>query len=110
TSSGLVRFNPTGMPKDKTSPPSSAAEPMFVVYYLDEGKAARFINVLAEDQMGAIWCGTEAGLYRMDEMNGQCRFQRVKIGLPSQVGDDTDVEALLLDRSGALWIGTSNGL
>jgi ligand-binding sensor domain-containing protein/two-component sensor histidine kinase len=46
----------------------------------------------------------------MDEMEGQFQFQRVDIGMPSQLGDDTDVEALESVRNGSLWIGTSNGL
>lgn len=111
TGNGIVHFNPSGAMMRKDSPSAdSLPEPMFTVYYPDEVRAARSINVLAEDQAGTIWCGTWGGLYRFDEVAGQFRFLRVDIGMPSQLGDDTDVEALVSVHNGSLWIGTSNGL
>jgi ligand-binding sensor domain-containing protein/signal transduction histidine kinase len=97
TDGGLCRFNPT-------------ASPMFVVYYPGEDRTARSVTTLVEDHAGTIWCGTRGGVYRMEEKDGQVTFQSVDIGMPTESGDDTLVQAMLEDRHGALWIGTGTAL
>jgi signal transduction histidine kinase/ligand-binding sensor domain-containing protein/CheY-like chemotaxis protein len=80
------------------------------LYYWQEGKIALFpddsinqsiIFAVAEDSAGQIWVGTENGLRCYD-----ANFQRKEIGIPR-----FEVRALLVDRHGVVWIGTSgNGL
>ncbi len=81
------------------------------LYYWQDGKITLFpddslnqsiIFAVAEDFAGQIWVGTENGLRCYD-----ANFQRKKIGDP--VFDE--VRALLVDRHGVVWVGTSgNGL
>ena len=80
------------------------------LYYWQDGKVALFpddsinqsiIFAVAEDFAGQIWVGTENGLRCYD-----ANFQRKEIGIPR-----FEVRALLVDRHGVVWIGTSgNGL
>jgi signal transduction histidine kinase/ligand-binding sensor domain-containing protein/CheY-like chemotaxis protein len=80
------------------------------LYYWHDGKIARFpddainqsiIFAVAEDAAGQIWVGTENGLRCYD-----ANFQRKEIGVSR-----FEVRALLVDRHGVVWIGTSgNGL
>lgn len=62
-------------------------------------------RALAQDKLGAIWCGfAQGGLARVAE--GKVTFFRRKDGLASD-----SVQSLFSDDDGALWIGTAdNGL
>jgi len=78
------------------------------LFYWQDGKLARFpddamnqsiIFAVAEDAAGQIWVGTENGLCCFD-----AKFHRKEIG-----DSHFEVRALLVDRHGAVWIGTSGG-
>jgi signal transduction histidine kinase/ligand-binding sensor domain-containing protein len=106
TEGGLCRFNPAGVSKLRskradTDHQDTHFEPMFVVYNPTPKPIA--FNALREDETGAIWCGTNEGLYRLDvNPNGAAKFQVVELsessGPPHQ-----SVGAILKDRRGALW-------
>ena len=80
------------------------------LYYLQDGKLNLFpddsvnqsiIFAVAEDSAGQIWIGTDRGLRCYD-----ANFQRKEIG-----DARFEVRALLVDRHGVVWAGTSgNGL
>jgi ligand-binding sensor domain-containing protein/signal transduction histidine kinase len=80
------------------------------LYYWQDGKLTRFpddtlnqsiIFDVAEDATGQIWVGTDGGLRCYD-----ASFQRKEIG-----DSHFEVRALLVDRHGVVWAGTSgNGL
>jgi signal transduction histidine kinase/streptogramin lyase len=80
------------------------------LYYWQDGKLTLFpddsinqsiIFAVAEDSAGQIWIGTDGGLRCYD-----ARLQRKEIGDPH-----FEVRALLVDRHGVVWAGTSgNGL
>jgi ligand-binding sensor domain-containing protein len=62
------------------------------------------IKVIARDQQGDMWIGTDGdGLFRVS--NGAITSYRTKDGLPNN-----QVRAVLSDRHGALWVGTTAGL
>ncbi len=76
------------------------------------------INALVASRRGELWIGTSGGsLDRLDlstptpEAGDPATFvhHRHDPGVPGSLSDDT-VRVLLEDRSGALWIGTDNGL
>ena len=76
------------------------------LYYLEDGKINLFpddsvnksiIFALAEDSAGQIWVGTDSGLRCYD-----ANFQRQEIG-----DARFEVRALLVDRHGVVWAGTS---
>jgi len=64
---------------------------------------------LFEDPKGGLWVATSAGLDRLDMATG-----RVRRNAACQDGvqclPDPEVRALLVDRSGSLWVGTRQGL
>ena len=67
------------------------------------------IRALAEDSGGEIWVGSEGGgLDLFDPKSGSFSHHRHS----SQLGSlpDDRVQALLVDRQGALWVGTWAGL
>ena len=63
------------------------------------------VNVLLEDRSGALWAGTDGGLFRRDH-DGM--FQPIDVG--SRPPSLPDVNALIEDASGGVWIGTHSGL
>ncbi|MFV0277551.1 MAG: EAL domain-containing protein [Parahaliea sp.] len=89
---GLLRFNGRGQ---------------FLGQYRFESSSARStgnpsISSLLERRQNEILVGTEAGLYKLNSASGET----IRLG-----GADRAVSSMLLDRSGALWIGTyDNGL
>ncbi len=68
----------------------------------------KLLRAVVRDQMGRLWMGGRAGLFRMDDPDSaqpHFEFFNKKSGLPSDY-----VRALLVDRHGTLWIGTNEGL
>jgi ligand-binding sensor domain-containing protein len=108
TGNGLARFNPKGPkgPKGRRNPADSigaTAAPMFVAYRPEE-TLARYMNVLFEDAQGKLWCGTDDGLYWVEERDGRVVWRR--LDLPKEKPDDPlGVLAIIQDRRGNLWIG-----
>src|SRR5664279_2605434 len=101
TPGGLVRFRP--------DLPQSSADRMVVIRPNGKPGSAR-ISVLLEDRGGTLWCGTEAGLYAIDDTASPApRLVEVRIGLPGVAWDDSDVSGLAADVEGALWIGVADG-
>src|SRR5207249_11703829 len=101
TPAGLVRFRP--------DLPQSSRDRMIVIRPNGKPESAH-ISVLLEDRGGTLWCGTEAGLYSVDET--ACRTPRlaeVQIGLPGVAWNDSEVRGLAEDAEGALWIGVADG-
>jgi ligand-binding sensor domain-containing protein len=101
TPAGLVRFRPDF--------PQSSADRMLVIRPNGKPEAA-YINTLLEDRAGTLWCGTEAGLYSIDDSASRTpRLAEVRIGLPGLGNGDSEVNALAEDAEGALWIGVTDG-
>jgi signal transduction histidine kinase/ligand-binding sensor domain-containing protein len=64
------------------------------------------INALWEDENDIVWLGTADGLFRHDLASGTTR--RIQAELPVCTYDgDSQVQTILRDRSGRLWLGTT---
>jgi len=118
TGDGLSHFNPAGESRSKLQSGNQSGleegvtlevKAKFNVYRPTGNERGRSFNVLIEDQAGVIWCGTDSGLYRMEDIHGQWTLSFVDIELPSNT-DSRIVSAILQDRRGSLWIGTTSGL
>ena len=64
------------------------------------------INGIARDAQGRLWVPTDQGVVVRSADGGWQRYDR-RQGL---VWNDTNQDALFLDRDGSVWIGTSGGL
>src|SRR5579859_7327045 len=75
----------------------------FKSYGGDQGLTTLAVSVMAQDEGGFIWVGTEDGLFRYD---GET-FRRfgTKEGLP-----DTNISALAPAPDGSLWVLARTGL
>ena len=89
--------------------PESSGQ-MFITYCPSPDRRSQQINRLIEDHTGAIWCGTDKGLYRLQQQNNQATFESVDIGIPARPESNPYVSSILEDRRGALWVGTAEGL
>lgn len=99
---GLSRFDPTTeqwrrYQHDPSDPNSLGSNSVFSIL---------------EDSAGVLWVGTEAGLNRFDgeTEDGQARFTRFEYDPndPHSLGSGW-LPSIYEDRSGVLWIGTSEG-
>jgi ligand-binding sensor domain-containing protein/signal transduction histidine kinase len=106
TDKGLCRFVPE--PSPQTEQPGTSKR--FVAFYPSENAHAQVINVIYEDHAGTIWCGTDAGLYRLDQINGRSVFSFADVIKPAGFETSPLVRAIIEDRQGALWIGAETGL
>ena len=111
TNEGLCRFI---LDPSQTPAPGASAAKKFVVYHPGEGRFARHINTIREDRSGAIWCGTEGGLYRFDQVDGQWLSSYVDIpetsAVPERLPGYLSVRAIIEDRRGALWVSADGSL
>ena len=101
TPAGLVRFRPD-------LPPSSRDR---MITLRPDGKAlSSRITALLEDRKGVLWCGTEAGLYTIDDTAGATpRLAEVRLGIPGVSSNDFQVRGLAEDAGGSVWIGVQDG-
>jgi ligand-binding sensor domain-containing protein/two-component sensor histidine kinase len=101
TGGGLCQYVPKGRVHQR-----------FRVYRVENDDRASYLNVLLEDSLGRIWCGTDAGLFRLDSAAGQTApaLRSINLGMPKEAWDDQVVSALLQDRQGDLWVGAGSGL
>ena len=98
---GLIRFRPD-------LPPSSGDR--MTVMRPGGSPVAADIQMLLEARSGALWCGTEAGLYEIEDTAAAApRLTEVKIGLPGVSWGDSSVSGLAEDAEGGIWIGTVDG-
>jgi signal transduction histidine kinase/ligand-binding sensor domain-containing protein len=114
TYAGLVRFNPKAPPEPRVVYANGhdlGAGPMFTVITPDvEDRYARAITVLFEDHSGAIWCGSNRGLYRLDRAQGRLALRPIDIGIPQDWDEGQIIDDLLEDKRGSLWVAAPGGL
>jgi ligand-binding sensor domain-containing protein/signal transduction histidine kinase len=84
----------------------------FRVYPVGNDDRALRLNVLLEDRLGRIWCGTNAGVFRLERRPGQTEpvLKSIDLGMAKEAWGDPAVYALLEDALGDLWVGAGNGL
>lgn len=101
TDVGLARLNPTGLSI------ASSENPLFTTILAPDGKVRRF-TVLYQDDIGQIWVGSDDGIFRLT-INGE--LEAVDLGSPTVGVPEVEINAILKDRQGAIWLGTEdNGL
>jgi ligand-binding sensor domain-containing protein/signal transduction histidine kinase len=112
TDSGLCRLNPNGIARRRAAGAQEAAasDTMFTVFFPGEDAKSRTVTVLLQDHLGAIWCGTANGLYRLEQRDGQVGFRFIELGMPNLYETDSTVTSLIEDSHGSLWIGSIRGL
>lgn len=107
TDKGLCRFIPDPLPQGQGS---QDATQRFEVYYPGSDDLSREINLIYEDHAGTIWCGTYAGLFRLDRINSQWVFSFVDVVRPLGVSNDRLVRSITEDHRGYLWVGAESGV
>jgi PAS domain S-box-containing protein len=97
TTDGLDRFDP--------------ATSHFTVYKADKRSTAQLDIDIKEDRQGALWIGTDSsGLQRFDPTTGQfTAIYKHNENDPTSLSNNR-VNSVHFDHSGAMWVGTQNGL
>jgi ligand-binding sensor domain-containing protein/signal transduction histidine kinase len=116
TSGGLVLFDPNGAPGSGVDGGKDAvtSRRMFSDTVpgadITKGSDAAAINVLLESRGGEIWCGTNKGLYRLEQRGDSVSLGKVEIGIPSVYREQSFILALVEDHNGSLWAAAPSGL
>ncbi|HET8674414.1 MAG TPA: two-component regulator propeller domain-containing protein, partial [Blastocatellia bacterium] len=103
TSAGLCRFNPLGKPE------AGAGGAIFTVFFPAQDKRSNYISTILWDRAGAIWCGTDNGLYRAKVYDREVNFEPVDLKIPDYL-ESRSIRCLFEDRAGSLWVGAASGL
>jgi signal transduction histidine kinase/ligand-binding sensor domain-containing protein len=89
---------------------TARSQPQYVVYPVGDEPATDRVNVLYHDPAGPIWAGTDAGLFRLDDLQSVTGFHRVPLGLTEHPDRVVQVWGIVRDRNGSLWVATKFGL
>lgn len=76
--------------------------------FTGNGTSIQMVQALAEGPNNQIWIGTQNGLIALHKPSQHTRHFHHKPDDPYSLSQD-DVRCLLIDRSGALWVGTDRG-
>jgi len=95
---GVIRVRLSGGARRYTAIPVSA-EP-----------TSNRVNRLFRASNGAIWAGTDGGLFRMTTTDGPVVFTRVALKLRGHPDEAVQIWSMTEDRKGGLWVGTRFGL
>ena len=99
TGSGVCRLRPS----------SREGRGHFEVHRPDGNKTTVMTSLL-EDQDGSIWCGSDEGLFRLDERGGRWVMTKIDLGAPTETSAQSEINGLLRDRRGDLWIAAFSGI
>ena len=84
--------------------------PLVKHIYKPTAQGALFYLELVEDRDGTIWLGSQfVGLHHLDPATGKFIVYQHEINRPDSLSDNR-VNSVYFDRSGAMWVGTQNGL
>lgn len=87
-----------------------SAQQRFVSFQSDQGVPMNsYVTSFAEDARGRVWIGSESGLWFYDPANKSLR-QIQHIAQEKNSLSSNEVNGLLLDRDGLLWVDTAQGL
>ena len=82
----------------------------FTVYKPDKRSSAQIDIDVKEDRQGALWIGTDSsGLQRFDPATGQFTVYKHNANEPTSLSNNR-VNSVQFDHSGAMWVGTQDGL
>ncbi len=113
TYGGLVHFNPEAPPNPRvifSHETDSRTAPMFtVIVPREEYTHSRAVTALLEDHNGAIWCGTQKGLFLVERADTHFNLRPVDVGLVN-LPEGQIVSDLLEDRYHSLLVATPCGL
>jgi signal transduction histidine kinase/ligand-binding sensor domain-containing protein len=84
---------------------TTAEDPQFVSYTINEGLTSNNIRTITEDLSGNIYVGTVRGVDRFNPETGSVRHFSTSDGLAADFVVDSHC-----DRNGTLWFATMNGL
>ncbi|MCT4619255.1 MAG: histidine kinase [Marinisporobacter sp.] len=73
----------------------------------EEGLPQVSINVIAQDEMGFLWFGTQGGLTRFD--GHEFYTFKTELDKPNSLADNS-VWVILFDDENTMWVGTNGGL
>jgi len=100
TMGGLCRW------PSRSASPRRTTRPHFEPVLLGQnGEAVSVLNLL-QDHSGALWIGTQSGLYRVQPDQSRLAPELVPLG----TSDRPEIEGIAEDFQGRLWIATSAGL
>ena len=86
-----------------------AAHERFITYRPNPQERGQNLEI-TEDRQGVLWLGTNSsGLQRFDSTIGQFTTYRHESNQPRSLSDNR-VNSVHIDRSGAMWVGTQDGL
>lgn len=104
-SDGVIRFD-----LRRAVPSTQNLSTLFTVYSVSKEPVTNRVNVLYRDGTGALWAGSDGGLFRMKEQGGAPAFEPVELGIPGHPDIQVQVWTLIEDRDRNQWIGTRFGL
>src|SRR5258706_2450613 len=97
---GVARFNPSSLRNEQPQ-----TRNLFTAFTVGDKPTSNRVNFLYEDREARVWAGTDGGLFRLDETNGQAIFRRVSLNL-GELESVLVVRALVDDKEGSLWVST----
>jgi signal transduction histidine kinase/sugar lactone lactonase YvrE len=107
TGGGLVLFDPEALTR-RNADGTPAPGRLFTVIPFPAGSGAKEANVAYEDASGVVWCGSDAGLFRIEGGGGSWRLE-----FAERLTDEPEmaqVQNLWSDVRGTLWVSATGGL
>jgi len=102
TDDGLTRLDPAA--RFRPAGPGQVAPPLFRTFRPQSGENSNVLKTLLEARDGTLLVGSFGGLFRFDPRTEE--FQKIDLAGPAPLPGQEQINDLLEDDRGNLWIGT----
>ena len=104
---GMIRFRPIADVRPATD---ETVKSRFTSYAVSQEGATNRVNVIFRTRTGAMWLGTDGGLFQLEETGVGPVFRSLALGLPEHPDLTVQVWSMTEDHDGSLWIATKFGV
>jgi len=104
---GMIRFRPNTDVRPVTG---DSIKARFTSHAVGPDGVTNRVNLIFRSRTGAVWLGTDGGVFRLDETGSSPVFRPLALNLREHPDRTVQVWAMTEDPDGGLWIGTKFGL
>jgi ligand-binding sensor domain-containing protein len=104
---GMIRFRPNTVVQPATD---ATLKSRFTSYDVGQEGATNRVNVVFRTRSGAVWLGTDGGLFQLEETGSGPVFRPFPLNVRGHPDLTMQIWSMTEDHDGSVWMGTKFGV